>query len=254
MKPSNQDLPGNSVVIYGSTGFVGKAVCLQAHNAGYKVISLGRTKCPASCESIETDFSVYSSLVEATSNLLSRAVLPKAFIFCHRSRMSPQISEADALLQSTAIEINPYLALKQGLEKTSRRGTINIVTVTSNAAFRYAQDVYYNYHIVKHAQVAASIGLSLIPTSLHVFSNVVSFGEVVDRSKKEHDLQHKRLFSRLSRFTLNKQVPSLNDIARAAIMLCDANSMGLSGQTLIVDSGLSCLTQESLARTFNAKY
>jgi len=253
MKASNQGLNGNSVVIYGPTGFVGRAICLQAHNAGYKVIGIGRNKSQTSCESIEADFSVYSSLVEATSNLLSRSELPKALIFCHRSRMSSRLSEADALLQSTAIEINPYLALKQGLENSSRKGALNIVTVTSNAAFRYAQDVYYNYHIVKHAQVAASIGLSLIPTTLQVFSNVISFGEAADTSKREHDHQHKRLFSMLSGFTLNKPVPTIDDIARAAIMFCDANSMGLSGQTLTVDSGLGCLTQESLARSFNPK-
>lgn len=253
MIPSNLELTGNSIVVYGATGLVGKAVCLQAHNAGYDVISLGRTKCEKSSDSFKIDFSDYSNLVEITMELLSRVALPKALVFCHRSRTPPHICDADALLLSTAIEINPYLALKEVLQKTSRKGTLNIVTVSSNAAIRYATDVDFKYHIIKHAQVAASIGLSLIPTSLRIFSNVVSFGEVIDSSKKEHDLQHRKLFARLSRFTLNKSVPSIFDVAKVAIMLCEAHNMRICGQTLTVDSGLSSLTQESLVRSLYGK-
>lgn len=253
MKQSISGSSGDSVVVYGSTGFVGRIVCHEAQNAGYSVISLGRTKCRNSSESIEIDYSSYNYLLEATADLLLRDNLPKAFIFCHRSRVSPQICDADALLLSTIVEINPYHALKEALIKTRRNGALNIVTVTSNAAFRYAEDVHFNYHIIKHAQVAASIGLSMIPSSLHVFSNVVSFGEIINTERKEHDLHHKRLFAWLSRCSLNKSVPSINDLARAVITLCKADSMGICGQILTVDSGLSCLTQEFLVRSLYAK-
>jgi len=253
VKQLNPGSPGNSIVVYGSTGLVGKAVCHEAQSAGYRVIGCSRTKCQNSSESIEIDFSNYSHLLEATANLLSTGKLPRAIIFCHRSRVSPQVCDADALLLSTTVEINPYLALKEILTKTKRKGVLNIITLTSNAAFRYAKDVHFNYHIIKHAQVAATIGLSLIPSSLHVFSNVVSFGEIINSSRKEHDLHHKRLFAGLSRCTLNKNVPSINDVAKAAIMLCKASSMGICGQTLTIDSGLSCLTQEFLVRSLYDK-
>jgi len=238
------------VVVFGSTGLVGKAVCLEAQSAGYHVIGLSRTTCQNCSESIQIDFFDFNHLAEVTSEILARDNLPKAFVFCHRSRISANVCQADALLQSTAVDIYPYLALQAGLINSNRKGAVNIVTVTSNAGFRYAQDVGYSYHITKHAQVAASIGLSLVPSSLDIFSNIVSFGEAIDNSIQDHDLLHRKLFAGLSRCALGKAVPSIDNIAKAVVMLCKASSFGVCGQTLTIDSGLSILTQESLVRLF----
>ena len=248
MSASNPESPAITIVVYGSTGLVGKAVCDEAQKIGYQVIGLSRTKNSICEESIEIDFLDYEHLAKTSQELIGRENIPDAFVFCHRSRISSHLSEADALLQSTAIDIYPYLALNEALKTTDRRGSLNIVTVTSNAAFRFAQDVNYMYHITKHAQVAASKGLSSALSSLDIFSNVVSFGEVVDHSKQDHDPYHKKLFTTLSRCSSDRPVPSIENVAKTAVMLCKASSFGLCGQTLVIDSGLSGITQESLVR------
>lgn len=245
---SNRDSSANTIVVYGSTGLVGKAVCVEAQRNGCQVIGLSRTRSKACSESIEIDFLDYEHLAKTAQELIGRENIPDAFVFCHRSRISSHLSEADALLQSIAIDIYPYLALKDALKKIDRKGSLNIVTVTSNAAFRFAQDVNYMYHITKHAQVAASFGLSSAPTSLDVYSNVVSFGEVIDNSKQDHDLFHRQLFPILSRCSSDRPVPSIENVAKVAVMLCKASSFGFCGQTLVIDSGLSNITQESVVR------
>ena len=248
MSASNQESPPITIVVYGSTGLIGKAVCQEAHKIGYQVIGLSRTKNKTCEESIEIDFLNYEHLAKTTQELISRENIPNAFVFCHRSRVSSHLSEAEALLQSTAIDIYPYLALKEALKGSKRKGVLNIVTVTSNAGFRFAQDVKYMYHITKHAQVAAAIGLSSAPFSLNIFSNVVTFGEAIDQSKQDHDPYHRQLFTTLKRCTSGRPVPSIDNVAKAAVMLCKASSVGICGQTLVIDSGLSNITQESVVR------
>jgi enoyl-[acyl-carrier-protein] reductase (NADH) len=243
----NQASPA-TIVVYGSTGLVGKAVCTEAQRIGYEVIGLSRTKNNTCTESIEIDFLNYHSLARITQDLIGASSIPVAFVFCHRSRVASHLSEVDALLQATAIDIYPYLALKEELNKTKRRGSLNVVTVTSNAAFRFAQDIDFGYHVTKHAQIAASIGLASLPSSLDIFSNIVSFGEVVDNSKQEHDSYHRDLFTTLSRCASGRPVPSIVNVAKAAVMLCKASSFGICGQTLVIDSGLSSITQESIVR------
>jgi len=236
------------IVVYGSTGLVGKAVCDEAQRTGHQVIGLSRTKNNKCDESIEIDFLDYECLVKTTEELISRSNIPKAFVFCHRARISSSLAEADSLLQSTGIDIYPYLALHQALKTTKRKSPLNIVTVTSNAAFRFAQDVNYLYHITKHAQVAASFALSLAPSSLDVFSNVVSFGEAIDHSKQDHDPYHQKLFNTLSRCSSDRPMPTIKNVAKTAVILCNASSFGLCGQTLVIDAGLSGITQESIVR------
>jgi len=248
MSAPNRNLPAITIAVYGSTGLVGKAVCDTAQKIGYQVIGISRTRNNICEESIKIDFLDYEHLAKTAQDLIGRENIPDAFVFCHRSRVSSHLSEADALLQSTAIDIYPYLALKEALKTTERKGSLNIVTVTSNAAFRFAQDVNYTYHVAKHAQVAASFGLCLAPSSLDIFSNVVSFGEAIDHSKQDHDPYHKKLFTALSCCNLGRPVPSIENVATAAVMLCKASSFGLCGQTLVIDSGLSSITQESLVR------
>lgn len=236
------------IVVYGSTGLVGKAVCDEAQRTGHQVIGLSRTRNNKCDESVEIDFLDYEHLVKTAKELISRSNIPKAFVFCHRSRISSGLSEADVLLQSTAIDIYPYLALHEALKTTERKGPFNIVTVTSNAAFRFAQDVNYQYHITKHAQVAASVGLSSAASSLDIFSNVVCFGEAIDHSQQHHDQYHQKLFHNLSRCSSDRPVPTIRNVAKTAVILCDASSFGLCGQTLVIDSGLSGITQESVVR------
>lgn len=248
MSASNQESPAITIVVYGSTGLVGKAVCDEAQKIGYQVIGLSRTKNSTCEESIEIDFLDYKHLAKTTQELIGREKIPDAFVFCHRSRISSHLSEADALLQSTSIDIYPYLALNEALKTTDRKGSLSIVTVSSNAAFRFAQDVNYMYHITKHAQVAASIGLSSVLSSLIIFSNVVSFGEAIDNSKQDHDPYHRKLFTTLSRCASGRPVPTIDNVAMAAVMLCKASSFGICGQTLVIDSGLSNITQESVIR------
>lgn len=245
---SKQESPTNTIVVYGSNGLVGKAVCTEALRIGYDVIGLSRTKNNTCTKSIEIDFLNYDRLIKITQDLIGEHNIPPAFVFCHRSRVASNLSEAEALLQATAIDIYPYLALKEELNKTKRKGNINVVTVTSNAAFRYAQDVNFGYHVTKHAQIAAAISLASVSSSLDIFSNIVSFGEVVDNSKQEHDPYHRKLFNTISRCSSDRPVPTIVNVATATIMLCKASSIGICGQTFIIDSGLSSITQESIIR------
>ena len=245
---SNKESPTATIIVYGSNGLVGKAVCTEALRIGYDVIGLGRTKNNACTKSIEIDFLNYDHLAEITHDLIEERNIAAAFVFCHRSRVASNLSEAEALLQATAIDIYPYLALKEELNKTKRKGSLNVVTVTSNAAFRYAPDVNFDYHVTKHAQIAASIGLASVSSSLDIYSNIVSFGEVVDNSKQEHDPYHRQLFNTMRRCSSSRPVPTIGNVATATIMLCKASSIGICGQTLVIDSGLSSITQESIVR------
>ena len=248
MNQSAKSLPERSILVYGATGLVGKAVCAEAIRLKWQVIGLCRNKCHGTSSSIEVNFTDYERLLDITAELLTGEVLPTSLIFCHRARINTDICKASTLLKMAAIEINPYLAVKEALEGTTKKGVVNIVTVTSNAGFKIAKDVDYSYQIIKSAQVAAAIGLSQISSTVKVYSNVVSFGEAVDNSKSEHDAYHKRIFNMLNQFTSRRPMATISNIAKMALVLANADTLGVCGQTITVDSGLNCQSNESMAR------
>jgi putative NADH-flavin reductase len=115
MSAPNRNLPAITIAVYGSAGFVGKAVCDKAQKIGYQVIGISRTNNNICEESIKICFLDYEQLAKTAQHLIGRENIPDAFVFCHRSRVSSHLSEADALLQSTSIDIYPYLALKEAM-------------------------------------------------------------------------------------------------------------------------------------------
>ena len=84
---------------------------------------------------------------------------------------------------------------------------------------------------------------------LKIFSNNISFGEAINKSISIHSDYHSRLFGKAKDYLHEKELPSIDNIANLAVFLCDADRYSLSGQTLIVDSGLSHLSIESILRS-----
>jgi NAD(P)-dependent dehydrogenase (short-subunit alcohol dehydrogenase family) len=243
----------NTIVVFGSSGFIGRAVCDLAKKKSIKTIGVGRTKNKACNSSYEANFANLLELEKVIQAIVAESNSMPAFVFCQRYNATTSRDPETDWLSMLSVELNPYFAMKNFLVKSSLLETINIVSVTSKSALISAQDVDYAYHVTKGAQRAAAESLDTLPSSLNIYSNIVAFGDIVDNSRYAHDDYHVGLFSNLRTHTAGRPVPSANSVSEAVLFLCEANRRGISGQTLLVDAGLSNISQESILRTLARK-
>jgi len=243
----------NTIVVFGSSGFIGGAICDLAEKLCIKTIGVGRTKNKACNSSYRVNFSNLLELEKVIQEIVGKSNSMPAFVFCQRyNATNPRDPETD-WLNMLSVELNPYIAMKNFLVKSNLLEAINIVSITSKSAFVSAQDVDYSYHVTKGAQRAAAESLDTLTSSLNIYSNIVAFGDIVDNSRLTHDEYHTALFSNLRAHTAGRSIPSASSVSETALFLCEASRLGISGQTIFVDAGLSNISQESVLRTLARK-
>lgn len=245
-----------TLVVYGSTGLIGREVVKQARECGYSTIGIARTSNKFCDVNYSVDFLDFDRLQLVTNEVLTKGNEPVSIVFCHRSRDLSSVghSQIERFRYELDITLNPYIATETTISTLACDAQINIVTVTSNAGAAYAQDTRYSYQIVKAAQISAACGLAYSSSvSLGVYSNIVRFGEAIDENRQTHDEYHSRLFEELRRQNGGRPVATVKNIGRVVMLLCDADKLAVNGQEIIVDGGISKVTQESIVRSSIAR-
>lgn len=242
----NQAKP-KQVIVFGSSGLIGKKICEKALLHKHKLIEAGRSKINSESEFLESDFNNLESISESLLNI--KLEDGDAIVFSHRARNEQLKNEQNSLYANIQVEINPYFAAYKILQSRRFSGlTLNVVNITSNSYRSGGHDISFSYHVTKAAQAAAGQMLAYIP-QLKTFSNNISFGETINNDISSHSNYHSKLFNEAKKCLNGKALPSTDQIASLAIRLCNADQYGLSGQTLCVDSGLSHLSIESVLRS-----
>lgn len=234
------------IIVFGTTGTVGSAICDEAKNQGYEIIGIGRSKNENCIESFQLDFKDIMHLNENINKI--DPINLKGIIFCHRARTIVE-EKRKSLFEALEIELNPIYAIKDYLENINLKDAINIVTITSTAGNKINLDINYNYHVVKGSALCAGLSLALLKTNKCIFSNALCIGEIKNTRIKEHSKHKKAIFSALESIITTKNIVSTKDIAKQSLELCNANKYNLNGQIISLDGGLGNISQDSIVRS-----
>ena len=232
------------IIIFGSSGKLGKAITSKAHKFGFDVIGIGRNKDENCKKYHQVDYLDFLNLKKEVYSSFDYD--PSAFIFAHRSRLKINPSNLD-FYNSLKTELNPYLALHETIEKIKLRYCINTVTVSSNAALKLNYDINNYYHIIKSTTLSAGLSLALSSNHKKVFSNAVIFGEVSNNSLNNNSNEKERIFNSMKKINSNT-LTDIADVSNLILTLCSANELKLSGQVISSDGGFNNISNESLIR------
>ena len=241
----------NQIIIFGTSGKLGSAICELARETCLEIIGVGRSIGSNCTEEWELDFTDTSEIIKMLSKIKISKL--KGIIFCQRSRENPE-NEVDDLYRRLQVELNPILATKSFLNKIKQPSNINLVTITSNASSMLNIDVDYNYHIIKSSVLHAGMALSMINSKANIFSNAISFGEVVDTRITNHNSFKKKIFNKLGSISPTKKIASLQDVAQLALQLMDAEKINLNNQIITLDGGINMISQDAIIRSIGKKY
>ena len=227
---------------------IGQTICKLAVSKGIHTVNIGRREANYIDTFIKCDYSDYSSLSDAIK--IAKPDDLQAIIFCQRGSFKDAELQEPRLYKPLMAELNPYLIVKSHItnESANRLAPLNIGSMTSTASSRPAYDIDYQYESLKSAQKMAGISLGFIKSDFPVYSNVISFGEILNTGISNHTRWHEKLF-KLIKFTCDgKKVVDSDAIASLALLLCTASKMGLNGEVFHADHGLGKLSNESLLR------
>ena len=238
----------NKILIFGASGFIGQTICELAAERGIKVVNIGRSNGKNMDTFVECNYSDYKSVDEAIKSIDMNQI--SAVIFCQRGRLSKTTQKSNYIVTPLTVELNPYLAIHDYIidRETKRSTTLNIVTITSNAATRPAYDVDYEYEIIKSAQKMAGLALGFRKTNFPVYSNIISFGEISNNKIERHSEWHEKLFGLIKKASGGKTVVDAHRVGSLALMLCSASQLGLNGEVLHAENGLGKISNESILR------
>ena len=127
-------------------------------------------------------------------------------------------------------------------------GDKSIVIISSVAGHLVAEEQPVSYHVAKAGlnQMARYYAVALGPKGIRV--NCVSPGTVLKDESKDFYLQNKPLYDLYRRITPLGRMGTPEEIANVIAFLCSPKASFITGQSIVVDGGLSLQWHESLAR------
>lgn len=243
-----------NILIFGGRGKLGRLIAntLRADNA--KVLTAGKHE--------END------VIFDMNNLDSKAVLRTAFIelrpsvivFCQRLRKSDNGIDANEELVDVINgmhELLPQHCLFNVLKNDDYPHDISdliIINISSSCTQQYNHDVDIAYHVRKNSSEVYAHAFSCLGSkNIRVYSNIIRFGEVRSIERQESKSHKEYIFNQLEDLT-GKKIPKLSNIAVTAKYLAQAAQIGICGETITIDSGLSKLSLESRIRDAQKPY
>jgi NAD(P)-dependent dehydrogenase (short-subunit alcohol dehydrogenase family) len=143
-------------------------------------------------------------------------------------------------------------ATKNLIEKFSDGFAQNgsIVLVSSAAANIIADEQDVSYHVGKAGlnQMARYYAVKLGPIGIRV--NVVSPGTILKKESRHFYLQNEKLMEQFNKSIPLRRMGTAEEVAGVISFLCSAQASFITGQTLLVDGGISLLSQETLLQKF----
>ena len=242
-------MAGSALVVGGSRG-IGLAIARRLAAGGDTVAVLARSAPPpdAGLLHIEADLEDEGAVDRAIDACLKNPGTPATVVFAQRARRS-----ADQWAGEVRVSLS---ATRQVIERLAApmaaAGGGAIAIVGSVADRLVAEEQPVGYHVAKAglAQMVRYYGVTLGPRGIRV--NGVVPGSVLKpaQSGQAHAGQapptpHPAPHPDASIIPL-RRVPTPDDIANVVAFLCSPQAACVTGQQLMVDSGLSLLWQSSL--------
>ncbi len=153
-----------------------------------------------------------------------------------------------------AAEIETSLAAtKRLIESLTGQFTspASIVLVSSAASNVIADEQGVGYHVAKAGlnQMARYYAVTLGPKGVRV--NTISPGTVLKEENREYYAKNEKLMSSFAKHIPLGRMGTAEEIADVISFLCSPKASFITGQNLLVDGGISLLSQETLLQKFS---
>ena len=127
----------------------------------------------------------------------------------------------------------------------------SIVLVSSAASNVIADEQDVGYHVAKAGlnQMARYYAVKLGPLGIRV--NTISPGTVLKEENREYYAKQQKLTSTFAQHVPLGRMGTAEEIADVISFLCSSKSSFITGQNLLVDGGISLLSQETLLQKFS---
>lgn len=242
--------PPHHALLIGGTRGIGLAVTRAFLEAGHRVTALGRRE-PESdlfrhpqAAFHALDLGDLPSLEKGLESLVARHGLPDTAVLLQRFRGEAEDWGAELSLQLVATSrILDWLGPRMAPGRDH-----GIVLVSSLAGRFVAPEQSPAYHVGKAGleQMARFYAVRLGPRGIRV--NAVALGTILKEESRAFYESHPDLERLYADITPLKRMGTAEEVAQAILFLCGPSASFITGQTLVVDGGLSLLSQESLAR------
>ena len=232
-----------SVVIGGSRG-IGRSVVRTLVAAGHEVSVLARQPGPPTEHATDwiADLADEQGCQVAMSGIRERYRTLNHLVFAQRYRGigDAWAGELEVSLTATKRAIDFF---SEYFEPGS-----SIVLISSVAAEAITRQQPIGYHVAKAAlnQMARYYAATLGAKGIRV--NAVSPGSVIKEEAKDYYAQRPQIEELYCQIAPLGRMGTPDDVARVVRFLCSDDSAFITGQTIVVDGGLSVELQESVAR------
>lgn len=180
-------------------------------------------------------------------------------ILVNNARFGQRISlldeNEDSWEQAMAVTLRAaFFASQEAIRGMSKTGGGNIINISSVAALLTCQPSPV-YHIAKAALLQMTRYLAAEAGKHNIRINAVLPGFIVkDEDRPYYESKHNEQYRRIAEFCHPlKKVGSSDDVANAVLFLCSQEASFISGESLIVDGGLTLQEQSSLVFRFNER-
>ena len=236
-------MSGRSVIVTGGSAGIGRAICEDFLEAGYRVVSLDRKPNPIdhpalNCITVDLmdDAATRAAAAKAVAQFAPTTIVHNAGVI--RAALLPDVvrSDLDALV---SLHLGAALALAQAALPVMRAARCGrIVLISSRAALGLQTRTSYSATKAGLIGMARSWALELAPEGITV--NVVAPGPI-GSTEMFHDVLpagDPRIAKLASTIPVGR-LGEPRDVSRAVLFLADPASSFITGQTLFVCGGSS---------------
>jgi len=192
----------------------------------------------------EVDVTDEAFLKETLKKIIAKNGKLSSLIFFQRYR-----GEGDAWQNEIAVSLTATKDIIESLtDEFDEKGAKSIVIASSQASEFVAMEQPVGYHVAKAGlnQMARFFACLLAPKGIRV--NCVIYGMVLKDESREFYMKNKGLQRLYSDITPLGRMAVPQDIADGVAFLCSDKASFITGQTLVIDGGVSLQSHETLSR------
>jgi NAD(P)-dependent dehydrogenase (short-subunit alcohol dehydrogenase family) len=223
-------------IVTGGRGGIGSEIIRMLKDRGDTVYSIGRSD--ASSDHIQADLASENGLEKILPTLGRRKV--DNLVFSHRYRGSDPREDCDI----------SFLALDRAicsLEKSFSRNA-SIVILSSVAAVSVFDEQSSIYHGTRSGLEGLTRFFAARLGAKGIRCNCVLPSTLIKSSNKKFFTKTNPVRRLIEEITPISRMGSAVDIANLVEFLCSSRASFITGQSIVVDGGLSLVNQESIAR------
>lgn len=186
--------------------------------------------------------SVLAEIIEQNGNLGHLVCLQR-----YRGEGDDWVGDIETTLTSTKILIEQLATEFDGASDNS------IVLANSTAVNFVVENQPLSYHVAKSGidQMIRYYAVNLGPKGIRV--NGISPGTIIKERSRDYYLKNEKVYDFYKKIIPLNRMGTAEEIAQVIEFLCSPKSSFITGQTIVVDGGLTLQWQESLAQKIYEK-